>query len=296
MKTLKTLCSLTLLFLLVWIPGQAELVVSDLTGNSVTLQEPAQRIVVLTAGECEILYAIGAGSQIVGRGTYCDYPEEVLSVPEVASGFATNLEQILSLAPDVVVCSTMNQTLEQINALKSAGIAVWESETTDLQSVYETITLLGTLSGHEEEATALVDSMQGVFADLTEKSARLPKKTVYFEVSPLEWGLWAAGNGTFLQEIGSAAGLTNIFSDIEGWGEISQEQILARNPDIIVTTTSADMIGRDPVEEIASRSGWETVAAVAQKSIFTGDSDACTRPGPRLCEAAQALWAFLSEE
>ena len=72
--------------------------------------------------------------------------------------------------------------------------------------------------------------MQSAFADIAAKSENTGK-TVYFEVSPLQWGLWTAGKGTFMDELATMCGLTNAFADVEGWAEISEEQVLERNPD-----------------------------------------------------------------
>ncbi len=293
--SLKKIVSLLLTTLLLGICALAEgeITVTDLMGDSVTLREPAKSIVVLTAGECEILYAIGAHEVIVGRGEYCDYPSEVLEIPSVQSGFETNLEQILALQPDVVVCSTMNQSLEQINAMKAAGIAVVQSETTTLAGVYQTIEMLGLLTGHNDEAKALCESMQNSFAALCEKAAQNKPRSVYYEVSPLDWGLWAAGSDTFLQEIGEIVGLENIFGELSGWAEVSQEQIIERNPALIVTTMSEMMTGYDPVAEIIGRAGWQTISAVQENMVYMADSDSFTRPGPRLVDAAQALYDFV---
>ena len=93
--------------------------VTDMTGREITLDEPATRIVALSASDCEILFAIGGGDALIGRGEYCDYPAEVLNVPSVESGMETNIEQIISLQPQVLLMSTMAQTTEQVEALEA---------------------------------------------------------------------------------------------------------------------------------------------------------------------------------
>ena len=112
-------------------------------------------------------------------------------------------------------------------------------------------------------------------------------------MSPLEWGLWTAGKGTFMDELAALCGLTNAFSDVEGWAQISEEQVLQRNPDYIVTVTMYYGEGPTPQEEIMSRAGWQDVTAVAQNQVFQADNDRMTRPGPRLMDAAQALYDFV---
>jgi iron complex transport system substrate-binding protein len=268
--------------------------ITDMKGRTVALPQQAGRIVVLTAGDCEILYALGAGDKIVGRGAYCDYPAEVLNVPAVESGYETNIEQIVALKPDVVVMSSMAQTDAQIESLENAGIPVVVTEATDLEGVYGAITLLGELAGKAGEAGALVKSMKDAFAALEAKVPALEKKpAVYFEVSPLPYGLWAAGIGTFMDELGNMLGAENIFSDLDGWVQVSEEQVIQRNPDFIVTTTMSYEGFPDPIGEIYGRAGWGGIAAIANGKVLNADNDEITRPGPRLVDAAEQLFELL---
>ncbi|MBR6812236.1 MAG: ABC transporter substrate-binding protein, partial [Oscillospiraceae bacterium] len=128
--------------------------VTDMTGRTVTLEKPAERVVALTASDCEILYAIGAGDKLVGRGLYCDYPAEVLDITPVESGASTNIEEIVSLDPDVLLMSGMDQSPEQVSQLEEAGIKVVVSEAYDIEGVYTSIQLIGDLMGQSENAAA----------------------------------------------------------------------------------------------------------------------------------------------
>ena len=220
--------------------------VTDMTGREITLDEPATRVVALSAADCEFLYAVGAGDTLVGRGEYCDYPAEVLDVPSVQSGYDTNIEQIIALEPQVLLMSTMAQTEEQVAALEEAGIKVVVSDAQDIEGVYTALEMIGTLMGKEKEAEQVITTMQLQFHELSE-SASGQGKTVYFEVSPLEYGLWTAGKGTFMNEIAEMLGMKNVFDDVDGWAEISEEQVLERNPDYIVTITM--YFGEGPTPE-----------------------------------------------
>ena len=132
--------------------------------------------------------------------------------------------------------SMMAQTNEQIEALKNAGIKVVISDAQDIEGVYTAIELIGKVVGKDEQAEQLIAEMKNEIAEISEKVEGLEKdKTVYFEVSPLEYGLWTAGNGTFIDELSNILGVHNIFTDVNGWAEISQEQIIQRNPDYIVS-------------------------------------------------------------
>ena len=269
--------------------------VTDMAGREITLDAPATKVVALTASDCEIIAALGAEDTLVGRGEYCDYPESVLEVPAVQSGADTNLEQIIALEPQVVVMAKMAQTEEQVAALEAAGIRVVVSDAQDIEGVYTAIRLIGALVGRNDEAEAMVADMQSTFADIAAKSENTGK-TVYFEVSPLQWGLWTAGKGTFMDELATMCGLTNAFADVEGWAEISEEQVLERDPDYIVTISMYYGEGPTPVEEIKSRTGWDTLKAVQNDAIFNADSNEVSRPGPRLKDAAEALYTFVTGE
>lgn len=270
--------------------------ITDMKGREITLEEPAQRIVALTASDCEILYAIGAGDTLVGRGKYCDYPAEVLEVPAVESGANTNIEEIIALQPDVLLMSDMAQTEEQIAQLENAGIKVVVSEATDIEGVYTAVEMIGALMGKDENAAAVIDSMKSTFAEIVEKSTGDGTQTVYFEVSPLQWGLWTAGTNTFMDEIATMLGLKNCFSDVEGWAEISEEQLLERNPDFIVTITMYFGEGPTPEEEILSRVGWENVTAVKNQKILNLQNNELSRPAPRLADGAQMMFDFVYGE
>ena len=268
---------------------------TDMTGREITLDEPATRIVALTPSDCEILYAIGAGDLLVGRGKYCDYPAEVLDIPAVESGSDTNIEQIVELQPQVLRMSTMSQTDEQVQQLEAAGVHVVVSDAQVIEGVYTAIHMIGELVGKQDEAASVVESMQKTFDEI-KANAGDGSKTVYFEVSPLQYGLWTAGTGTFMDEIANMMGLKNCFADVTGWSEISEEQVLERNPDYIVTISMYYGEGPTPEEEILARPGWENVTAVKNGKILNLQNNELSRPAPRLAEGAQALYDFVYGE
>ena len=271
----------------------ASVTVTDMYGREITLSEPATRIVALTPSDCEILCALGCEDALVGRGKYCDYPASIQELPVVQSGAETNIEEILALNPQVVLMSDMSQTEEQANMLEENGVKVVISDANDIAGVYTAIRMIGTLMGKDAEAETLIADMQATFDEIAAKSEK-SGKTVYFEVSPLQWGLWTAGSNTFMDELATMCGLTNAFADVDGWAAISEEQVLARDPDYIVTITMYFGEGPTPVEEILGRTGWETLKAVAGGNILNADSNAISRPGPRLKDAAIELYNFIS--
>jgi len=266
--------------------------VNDMFGREVTLEGPVERVIVLQPGDCEILFALGCGNALVGRGAYCDYPDAVLEVPAVQSGAETNLEEILALEPQLVITSDMAFPEEQVNLLTASGVPVLVTEADSIAETYAAIHLIGQAMGREAEAEALIADMQSTFDAIASQSAQTDK-TVYFEVMPLEWGLWSAGRNTFMHELAELCGVKNAFSDIEGWQSISQEQVIERNPDYIVLVTG---MGDTAVDEVLSRPGWQDVKAVRSGMVYNADSYTLTRPSPRLKQAAVELYRFFSGE
>jgi iron complex transport system substrate-binding protein len=264
--------------------------VTDMTGRTVTLDRPAEKVVALTASSCEIVYALGAGSTVVGRGEYCDWPAEALAIPAVQSGAETNIEQIIALAPDLVLMETMNQTVEQVKQLEDIGIKTYVSNADDIAGTYESILQIGALMGKDAEAQNIVDTMRATFDEIASNKVT---GTVYFEVSPLEYGLWAAGSDTFMDEVAGLIGLENIFADVSGWAEVSEEQVLERNPDYILSVGMYFGEGPTPDEEIAARPSWQNVTAVRNGAILNLADNELSRPGPRLADGAKALYDFV---
>ena len=265
--------------------------VTDMFGREVTLAEPATRIVVIQPSDCEILCAIGCEDAIVGRGQYVDYPASILDVPVVQSGAETNVEEILALQPQVVLMNSMSQSEEQVRQLEENGVKVVVSSTSNIESVYTAITLIGKLMGKEAEAEAVIADMQQTF-DAIRASASDEAKKVYFEISPPPY-LYTAGSSSYMNELAEICGIKNIFDDQEdAWLMISEEQVIERNPDYIVLITGMGSAG---VEEILSREGWGDVNAIQNQKVFNDDDSCMARPSPRLKDAAVELFNFVNE-
>ncbi len=290
---------LCLLMLCACLPVVAEggVTVTDMMGREVTLAGPAERIVVVMPSDCEILYAIGAGSAVVGRGTYCNYPEEVASVTEIQSGGEFNVEQVIALEPDVVIMTKMAHDPDVVDQLEQNNIPVIVTDAQTLEDTYNCITLLGTVAGKAAEAEAVIADMKARI-DAVAAKVESSGKTVYFETTPLEYGygLWSAAKGNFMDEIGTICGLTNIFADLEeAWPMVSEEDVIQKNPDYIITIDSSGMGDLDAAGVILAREAWQDITAVKEGHVLIVGNDAFTRPGPRLADAVEMLYALIYE-
>ncbi|MBR6114647.1 MAG: ABC transporter substrate-binding protein [Oscillospiraceae bacterium] len=279
-------------------------VFTDMTGREIALEKYPERIVALTASCCEILYAVGAGDLLVARGTYCDYPEQVLELPTLGSGSDTNLEDVIGMEPDMVLIDTMAQTEEQIAALEAAGIAVVVTTERGIDGIYEAVRLIGRAVDHADEAETVITDMQTRLADLAAKAEAMEipeeeRPSIYFEVTPpyFGYGIWAAGEGSFMDELCGILGLRNIFADAPQWAQVSEEQVIEANPDYIVTITMYYGEEYESAEaEIMARPGWENIPAVQNGAILLFAHDELSRPAPRLADGAEMLFDFVYGE
>lgn len=248
------------------------------------------KIAVLGPADCEIVSALGSEKQIVAVGEYCDYPESLKNVPCVVSNFAVNTEQLLAIKPDLIIADAMSQNQETVSMLENLGFKVILTSASTFDEVYTVIQEIGKNIGKSSEAEKLVLDMKNKILDIQKEISVPDNKSIYFEVSPLEYGLWSAGNSTFMNEIAEILNVKNIFSDITGWSSVSQEQVISLNPDYIVTITMYTSTGESPESEIKNRKGWENISAVKNNAVFVTDSNSISRPGPRLVLALEDLY------
>lgn len=279
-------------------PTAAPITLTDGLGNSVTLAAPAQRIVSLAPSNTEILYAIGAGAQVVGRDDFSDYPTEAGSLPGVGGNMGTySLETIASLKPDLVLAAEIN-TPELVKSLQDLGLTVYYlSNPKDLDGMYANLKTVAQLAGRESEADTLIGSLQKRVQAVTD--AITPDTgvvSVFYELDGTSDPAkpWTAGKGTFLSQLISMAGGSNIGDNLEGsYAQMSLEELLVQNPSILLLGDAA--YGATP-EQVAARTGWDALQAVKDNRIYTFDDDLVSRPGPRLVDGLETLAKLLHPE
>lgn len=274
----------------------ADLTFTDGLGREVTLNEFPQRIVSLAPSNTEILFAIGAGNQVVGRDELSDFPEEAKDVTNIGSTFdALNTELIVSLNPDLVLAAEINPP-EQVKQLEDLGLTVYYLKNpTTLEEMYGNLELLAQMTGHQGEAATLIESLKARVAAVDEKIAPLSSRfSVFYELDATDPSKpFTAGKGTFITQLIDRAGGYNIASDLEGYPQLSLEQVVAADPAFIILGNAR--YGVTP-ESIAQRPGWENLSAVKNGQIFPFNDDLVSRPGPRLVDALEELAKLLRPE
>jgi len=263
--------------------------VKDDRGEEVEFNAVPKTIVSLQPSNTEILFALGVGDKIVGATEFDTYPEEAQKIERVSTSTTFNSERILALKPDVVIAYTTGGDEENLNALKGledAGIKVFAIQSAkSFDDVYGDIEQVATVMGIEDKGKKLNEDIKVKIADVQAKVKDMKEpKNIYLEISPKP-DIYTAGSGTFQQEILNAANVNNVFADLESWAKVSEEDIITKNPDVILTTV--DM--KNTTEEILSRDGWNSITAIQNKAVYYIDTDISSRPGPRIGEAVELI-------
>jgi iron complex transport system substrate-binding protein len=271
-------------------PTSASITLTDGLKRTVTLAAPAQHIVSLAPNVSEILFAIGAGAQVVGRDEFSDYPAEVKSLPSVGGSMGKlNPEAILSLKPDLVLASAIN-TDEQVQSLEKLGLTVFMlPNPTNMADMYQGLETVAKLTGRQAEAAKLIDSLKTRVAAVGSKIAGAKERPlVYYELDATDPSApYTAGPGSFVDQLIQEAGGQNVGSILSGqWAQISVEQLLVKNPDIIIL---GDFAYGVTIEQLKQRAGWSTLKAVQDGKIATFDDNTVSRPGPRLVDGLETM-------
>jgi iron complex transport system substrate-binding protein len=275
------------------------LIKTDVNGTAITIPtEAPQRIVSLTAGNSEMLAAIGVGSRIVAVDSTTNYPADLSGKPKVsdpATG-AVNVEQVVALKPDLVL-SWNHFSGDADQKLMQAGVTVVDLPGMDLSGTLTEIRLVGQLTHAESAANTLVDGLQKRIDTVKSKVASATPLSVYMEVGYSPAPPYAFGAGSFGDEVIKLAGGTNIFgTETSGGGypAVSDERIIAANPAVIILTEDPSY-GGDP-QQVAKRPGWADIAAVKNNKVYAINPDPIQRPGPRLVDALEQVAKLLHPE
>jgi iron complex transport system substrate-binding protein len=276
--------------------ASGNLTFTDGLGREVKLNGPAQRVVSLAPSNTEILFAIGAGGQAVGRDTLSDFPEEAKKVADVGATFdALNTELIVSLNPDLVLAAEIN-TPEQVKQLEDLGLTVYYlNNPLTLEEMYGNLEIVAQLTGREKEVSTLIESLKARVAAVDKKLASISSRpNVFYELDATDPAKpYTAGKGTFISQLIDRAGGHNIAADLDGYPQLSLEQVVAADPAFIILGDAR--YGVSP-ESIAQRPGWENLSAVKNGQVVPFNDDLVSRPGPRLVDALEELAKILRPE
>jgi iron complex transport system substrate-binding protein len=266
--------------------------VSSGDGSTLTIKQQPQRIVSLSPTATEMLFAIGAGKQVIAVDELSDYPA---SAPVTKlSGYRPNLEAIAGYTPDLVVAAKDTGSL--VSGLAAVKVpALINPAAKNLNDTYDQISQLGKVTGHVSEATALVAKMKseiaGIVASATKPTRQL---TVYHE---LDKTYYSATSRTFIGQVYVQLGLRSIADSATGassdYPQLSSEFIVSANPDLIVLADSK-CCGQN-LQTVSARPGWRSIAAVRSGRVISADDAVVSRWGPRVVDFMRELAPQVSQ-
>jgi len=242
----------------------------------------AEAIISLSPTATEMLYAIGAGDQVLAVDDLSNYPEEAGAKMQGLSAFEPNVESIAGLDPDLVLTDGTNPDL--LAQLDTLEIAHWEGPAAvSFDDVYTQIEQLGVVTGHVAEAAELVGEMQNDVSEVQEGLPALDEPlTFYHELDPT---FFSATSDTFIGAVYTEIGLVNIADEVgEGssYPQLNAEFIIEQNPDLIFLACTKYC--GETAESLAARPGWESLDAIATGGVIEMDDDIASRWGPRIVD------------
>lgn len=257
------------------------------TDSTEVVSEAPQKIISLSATHTEILFAVGAGEQVIAIDSMSNYPAESAGVLTDLSAYEPSVEAITAYEPDLVVIG--DDFVGLAEQLTAVGIKSWVSSApTTLDEAYAQIKDLGTVVGHGDEAIALATSMKSDIDAIIAQAPALDRPfSFYHELDDMNYSVTS---NTFIGSIYAALGLQNIADATQGetdYPQLSAEFIVSQNPDLIfLSDTKCCGV---TAASVAARPGWEVLSAVQGGGIVELDDDVASRWGPRLVEFVQAL-------
>jgi iron complex transport system substrate-binding protein len=250
-------------------------------GDPVRIGEPPRRIVSLNPATTEILFALGAGSRLVGRSNYDLWPDSAKLIQALGNGIQPNVEAVLGTRPDLVVLYASQDNRPAAGRFRAAGVNTLSLKNDSIADFRRTVETLGAILGDSVRARSVTDSVYHTIDRVRASTARLTRPTVF-------WHIWDAplitiGAGSFMNELVNIAGATNVYADIEAPSKtISLEDVARRDPEFIL----AGPIG---AAKIAGDPRWRIVRAVRNGKVLIVDTIVVARPSVRLGEAALSL-------
>lgn len=284
LKRLAVLCLLLGLAQLAQLPAaRAEVAAVDDAGLTVRLQFPARRIVSLAPHATELLFAIGAGSSLVGAIDFSDFPPQAKSLPSVGSAAYFDLERIAALRPQLVVAWGSGNNPGRVRQLRAMGIPVFISEPRDFEAIASSMERLGVLTGTAQAARGVAGQFRQQWRDLQARYANRPPVRVFYQI----WDapLMTLNNAHLVSHALALCGGINIFGELRQLAPtVGLEDVLQQNPEVIVFASG--------LEDANAKRVWQRfpqMTAVGRGNLVTANPDWLTRPSPRILHGTESI-------
>lgn len=260
---------------------------TDGVGRTISLEKTPEKIVSLSPAHTEILFALGLGDKVIGVSNWCNKPEEALDKEKVGDAFSLDKEKLVSLQPDIVFIPGSKDS-PQVKEIEDLGIPVYVSNPASVSEVFDEIKRVAEVTGVEDKGQQLADELQNELDGVKRKLEAYEgsKVKVLILVDP---ELWTVGPGSFIDEVVALAGGENAIADVDmQYLQVSMEEVLSRDPDVILVT-----VPEDQCAALGERPGWTDLRAVKEGRVYYVDGDLVSRPGPNIVEAIKEVAGYL---
>ena len=258
----------------------------DDAGQKLKLAQPPKRIVSLAPHVTELVFAVGAGAQLVGADSASDYPQTAQALPRIGDYSRVNFERIAALKPDLIIAWASGNRPADLHTLRRMGIPILVTEAHRLADVSRLLRLIGRASAHSEAGEAAAQAFEQRLRTLKTRYAQRKPLRVFYQV--WERPLMTVGGQHWISDALALCGGRNVFADLHAASPtVSLEAVLARAPEVIVS-------GSDGPD---SRPMWQRfprLPAVRRGAFVRIDADTLHRPTPRLLDGATALCEAIS--
>lgn len=262
------------------------------TVGDLTLDAQPVRIVSLSPTATEMLYAIGAGAQVVAVDEFSNFPQDAVALGTALSGYEPNIESISTFEPDLVIAAYDPGGL--VEQLKSLGIPVFINDAaTSLDNTYEQIEQLGVLTGHTAQAVQLSSQLQFEIQSVA-ISIDVPRSLSYYY--ELDNTYYSVTSNTFIGQMFALFGMRNIADSAEAgndYPQLSAEAIVSSDPDLIFLADTKCC--NESIATVGARAGWSDMKAVINGNVIELDDDIASRWGPRIIELVKTIFAAISK-
>jgi len=270
------------------LPAHAAVSVVDDAGQTVTLAQPARRIISLAPHVTELIYAAGGGDRIVGTVSYSDYPPQAREIPRVGDNKALDLERIAALKPDLIVVWRHGNAQKQTDRLRALGMPLFFSEPHKLEGIPDNLEKLGTLMGTESVANRSAADFRQQVDTLRKTYAGRAPVTVFYQV--WQQPLMTLNGQHMVSDLLALCGGQNLFAkEAPLVPTVSVEAVVAGNPEAMITAGMGATRPDRPLGDFSMWEKWKQITAVARNNLFVIDGDLVNRAGPRVVKGAAEI-------
>lgn len=273
-------------------------IVTDRAGNEVEIPTNPENVVVAGASIVEIMSGLGVTNQIIAVDNFSTDVEGLSEDIATFDAMNPDMETIISLNPDLVLVNTYATptSSDVYKSLTDAGIPVVFVPVSDsFEDIYKDIEFIADVMNVSDVGAEMVGQMQSDIEALSAIAATIPeeeKKTVYFENNPAP-SMYSCGSETFVNEMLETIGAENVMADQAGWIPVSEEVVVEKNPDVIITNVN---FIPDPVTEITSRPGWDSISAVQNGEVYYVDTNSTSRPTQNIVKGMEEMAMLIYPE